>query len=98
MHIVDELDKGHIYMLWQENKTNNEDNLRWKTTVGGRLPLVEDNLRGRRPLGEDDFQWKTTFGGKQPTLEDNLWWKTAFGGRQPSFEDDLRWRMTFGGG
>ena len=54
MRIVDELDKGH--MLWQENKTNNEDDLQWKTTFGGRLPSVEDNLWGRRPWG------KTTFG------------------------------------
>ena len=29
-----------------------EDDLRWKTTIGGRRPSVED-----------DFWWKTTFGG-----------------------------------
>ena len=31
-----------------------EDDLRWKTTFGGRRPRVEDKLR-----------WKTTFGGRQ---------------------------------
>ena len=33
----------------------------WKTTFGGRRPLVED-----------DLQWKTTFGGRQPSVEDDL--------------------------
>ena len=37
--------------------------------VGGRQPLVEDNLL-----------WKTTFGGRQPLVEDDLLWKTTFGG------------------
>ena len=60
-----------------------------KTTFGGRLPSVEDNL-----------WWKTTFGGRQPFMEDNLfmeddlWGKTIFGGRQPQVKDDLWWILT----
>ena len=38
-----------------------EDDFRWKTTFGGRQPLVEDNL-----------WWKTTFGGRQLLVEDDL--------------------------
>ena len=38
-----------------------EDDLRWKTTFGGRQPSVKDNIR-----------WKTTFGGRRPSVEDNL--------------------------
>ena len=33
-----------------------EDNLQWKTTLGGRRPLVEDTLGGRQPSVEDDLQ------------------------------------------
>ena len=62
-----------------------EDNLRWKTTFGGRQPLVKDNL-----------WWKTTFGGGHHSVEDNLWWKTPFSGRRPPMEDNLWWRVTFG--
>ena len=57
--------------------------------VGGRRPLVEDDLQwkktfgGRRPLVEDDLRWKTTFGGRRHLVEDNLWWKTTFCGRCP---------------
>ena len=64
--------------------------------VGGRRPLVEDDLwwkttfRGKRPLG------LTTFGIRQPFIEDNLRWKMTFGGRRPSVEDKLCWKMTFG--
>ena len=81
--------------------------------VGGRRPLVEDNLwgkmtfediiwwkmtfSGRQPLVEDDLQWKTTFGGRRHLVEDKLWWKTSLGGRWPSVEDDLCWNTTFGG-
>ena len=46
-----------------------EDDLWWKTTFGGRQPLVEDNLG-----------WKMTFGGRQPRVEDGLLWKTTLGG------------------
>ena len=46
-----------------------EDDLQWKTTFSGRLPLVED-----------DLQWKMTCGGKQPEMEDDLQWKTTFAG------------------
>ena len=60
-----------------------QDNLRWKTTLSGRQPLVEDNLR-----------WKTTFHGRQPFMEDDLWGKTIFGGRQPQVKDDLWWILT----
>ena len=38
--------------------------------VGGRQPLVEDNLR-----------WKTTFVGRQPSVEDDLRWKATLDGR-----------------
>ena len=71
--------------------------------VGGRRPLVEDDLRwkttsvGRRPLEkplvEDDLRWKMTFGGRRPSVEDDLWLKTTYGGRQPSVEDDFWWKM-----
>ena len=70
MHIVDEFDKGDIYMLCQENKTNIEENLWWKTTFGGRRALVEDDLR-----------WKMTFGERQPLVEDEILWKIAFSGK-----------------
>ena len=43
---------------------------------------------GRRPLVEDDLWWKTTFGGRQLLVEDDLWWKTTFGGRQLLVEDN----------
>ena len=63
---------------------------------------------GRRPLVEDDLQWKMTSVGRRPLVEDNLWWKTTFSGRlllvedtfsgrRPLVEDELRWKMTFGG-
>ena len=38
-------------------------------TVGGRLPLAED-----------DLWWKMTFGGRRSLVEDNLSWKMTFGG------------------
>ena len=63
-----------------------EDDLQWKTTLGGRRPLVEE-----------DLQWKTPFGGRRPLVEDDLWWKMTFGGRRPSVEDDFPWKMPFGG-
>ena len=63
-----------------------EDDLRWKTTFGGRRPSLEDEL-----------WWKATFGGRQSSVEDDLQWKMTFSGRRPSVEDDLQWRMTFGG-
>ena len=40
-----------------------EDDLRWKTTFGGRHPLVED-----------DLWWKMTCGGRRPSVEDDLHW------------------------
>ena len=49
-----------------------EDNLWWKTTFGGRQPLVEDDLR-----------WKTTFIGRRLSVEGDLLWKTTFCGRHP---------------
>ena len=55
-----------------------EDNLRWKTTFGGRPPSMEDYL-----------QWKTAFNGRRPSMEDDLQWKTTFGGRRSSVEDDF---------
>ena len=48
---MDELDKGNM----------------WKTTFGGRQPLVED-----------DYWWEMTFGGRTPFVEDDLWWKIAY--------------------
>ena len=36
---------------------------------------------GRRPLVEDDLQWKTTSVGRRPLVKEDLWWKTTFGGR-----------------
>ena len=69
-----------------------EDNLQWKTSIGGRRPSMEDDLQW-----EDDIQWETTFCGRQPSMEDDLRWKTTFGGRRPSVEDDLWWNTTFGG-
>ena len=50
-----------------------EDNLRWKTTFGGKQPLVED-----------DLWWKMTFSGRQPSLEDNLLWEDNLWWRTPS--------------
>ena len=43
-----------------------EDNRRWKTTIGGRRPSVEDNV-----------QWNMTFlenylSGRQPSVEDDI--------------------------
>merc|ERR1712115_743812 len=67
--------------------------------VGGKRPLVEDDLcwkmtfGGRRPFAEDDLRRKTTCGRRRPSVEDNLWWKTTYGGRQPSVEDNF-WRKT----
>ena len=58
--------------------------------VGGRRPLVEDEIRwktasvGRQPLVEADLWWKTPFGGRRPLVGENLWWKTTFSGRRPS--------------
>ena len=74
-----------------------EDDLRWKTTFGGRRPMLEDNLWWKTPLVEDDLRWKTTFGGRRLSVEDDLQWKTTFGGRRPMVEDDLLWKTTFGG-
>ena len=71
--------------------------------LGGRRPLVEDNLQwkktfgGRRPLVEDNLLWKTTFSGRGPSVEDKLWWKTTFGGRWPSEEENLWLKMPLGG-
>ena len=45
-----------------------KDNLRWKTTFGGRQSLVEDTFSVRRPWVE---------------VEDGLWWKKTFSGRHP---------------
>ena len=65
--------------------------------VGGRRPLVEDDLWwrttsvGRRPLVEDDLWRKTIFGGRRVSVEDHLRWKT------PLVEDDLWWKTTFTG-
>ena len=47
---------------------------------------------GRRPLVEDDLQWKTTSVGRRPLVEDDFWWKTTFGGRRPLVEDDFWWK------
>ena len=78
-----------------------EDDLRWKTTFGGRWPSVEDSLLWKQPSVEDDVDddiwYRTTFFWRWPSLEDNLWWKTTFGRRQPSVEDDLWWKATFSG-
>ena len=64
--------RGNINLLRGEiTRIKEEDDLWWKTTFGGRRPLVEDDLR-----------WKTTFGGRRPMVEDNLRWKTIFGGRR----------------
>ena len=41
--------------------TQLEDNIRWKTTFGGRQPLLEDNL-----------WWKKTFGGRQSSVENDF--------------------------
>ena len=71
--------------------------------VGGRQPMVKDDLcwmtpfGGRQPSVKDDLRWKMTFGGRRPSVEDNLWWKTAFCGGWPSVEDDLPWKTTFRG-
>ena len=54
-----------------------KDTLQWKTTFGGRQPLVEDDLR-----------WKTTSCGRRPSVEDDFPWKMTFDGRGPSVEDD----------
>ena len=43
--------------------------------VGGRRPLVEDNLLWKTPLLEDDIWWKMTFGGEA----------TSKKGRKPRF-------------
>ena len=64
-----------------------EDDLWWKTTFGGRRPLLEDDLWWKmifgetRPSLEDDFRWRTTFRGRWPLVEANLQWKGPFGGR-----------------
>ena len=71
--------------------------------VGGRWPLLEDDLRwkmtfsGRWPLVEDNLEMKITFIGGWPLVEDNLRWKTTFGRRRLSVEDDLWWKTKFGG-
>ena len=92
MHIVDELDKGHIYICCGR-----------KTRQIMKASFWEDDLWGKMTFGErwlsveDDLWWKTTFGGRPPMVEDDLLWKTTFGGRQPSVEDDLWWKTTFSG-
>ena len=63
-----------------------EEDLQWRTILGGTLPVVEDNL-----------QWKMTFSGRRPLMEDDLRWKSTFGGRKHLVEDNLRWKTTFGG-
>ena len=49
-----------------ERQTSLEDDFQWQTTLGGRRPLMEDDVL------EGDLRWKTTFGGRQPSIEDNL--------------------------
>ena len=74
-----------------------EDDLRLKTTFGGRRPLMEDNLwwkttfDGRRNLMEDNLPWKMIIDGRWPLKEDKLWWKATFDGRC------LWWKITFDG-
>ena len=51
-----------------------EDNLWWKTTLGGRQirveePLVETTLVERQPWVEDDLRWKMNFGGRRPSVD-----------------------------
>ena len=67
-----------------------EDDLWWKTTFGGRQPLVEYDLRWKV---EDDLQWKTTFSGRLPLVEEDPQWKTTFGRRRLSVEADIAHAM-----
>ena len=39
-----------------------EDDLKWKTALYGRQPLLEDTFDGRHSSLEDNLWWKTTFG------------------------------------
>ena len=51
------------------SRTNKLVDLRWKTTVGEGLPLVEDTIfDGRQPSVEDDLRKMSTFGGRRPPL------------------------------
>ena len=55
-----------------------ENNLWWKTTFGGRQPLVKDSP-----------QLKTSFGGRWPSVEDTLPLNTTFDGRRALVEGCL---------
>ena len=68
-----------------------EDNLRWKTTFGGRRSSMEDNLLWKTPFHGRHLQWKMTFSGRRPSVEDDLRWKTIFSGRWPSVNRILNW-------
>ena len=74
-----------------------EDNIRWKTTLDGRQPLMEDELDGRQPFTEEMLWWKTTIDERQPLMEDDLWCKMTFNEIWPLMEDNLQWKMTFDG-
>ena len=67
-------------------KIDYHDNLRWKMTLDGRQPLMED-----------DPWWKTTFDGRWTLMEDDLWWKMTFEGRRHSMEVNLQSKTTFNG-
>ena len=60
-----------------------EDDLRWKTTIGGRRLSVDDDLR-----------WKTTFGGRRPSMEDEFWWKTILACCLVRFAAFFQYRLT----
>ena len=56
------VDRGQL-----RGSSEEENDLRWKTTIDGKRPLMEDKL-----------QWKTTFDGRQPSMDNNLRRKTIF--------------------
>ena len=61
------------------------DDIWWKTTFGGRRPLIEECLWYKMTFDERQLWRKKTFDGRQG----NLRWKATFEGKRPFKEDFL---------
>ena len=60
---LDKLDKGNIL---------------WKAELSCATLKIKSTVDGRRPLVEDDLRWKMTFDERRPLMEEDLCWKTTF--------------------
>ena len=50
----------------------------WKSTVGGRVHLVEESIWWKSPLVEESIWWNSPFGGRDQLVEESSWWKNLF--------------------